>query len=116
MPLKTENQSFSDTLILQVVISGPNKAVLGINTQKNKKKVSMQRIVNESDYSKKRNASEAKKIDHGNEESILFEKYQGTGALNYKQIFIHLFEIYTVYITVETFILLYTFHASCFCN
>ena len=35
---------------------------------------------------KKRNASEAKKTDHGNEESILFEKYQGTGALIYKQI------------------------------
>ena len=79
----------------------------------------MQRIVNESDYckkKKKRNASEAKKTDFGNEESILFEKYQGTGALNYKRIFMHLFEIYTLYITIETFTLLYIFHVSCFCN
>ena len=59
----------------------------------------MQRIVNESDYCKKRNASEAKKTDHGNEESIFFEKYQVTGALNYKQIFMHLLEIYTLYVT-----------------
>ena len=76
----------------------------------------MQRIVNESDYCKKRNASEAKKTDHGNEESIFFEKYQVTEALNYKQIFMHLLEIYTLYVTIETFILLYIFHVSCFCN
>ena len=76
----------------------------------------MQGIVSKSNYCKKRNASEAKKADNGNEESILFEKHQGTGALNCNRIFMHLFEIYTLYVTIKTFILLYIFHASYFCN
>ena len=66
-----------------VVISGPNKAVLGIYIRKNKK-TSQCRELLRSLTTEKRNASEAKKTDHGNEESIFFEKFQGTGALNYK--------------------------------
>ena len=45
-----------------VFFSGPCKAVLGIHTRKNKLKVSVQRIVNESDYCKKWNMREARKL------------------------------------------------------
>ena len=83
-----------------VFISVPCKAVLGIYTWKNKIKVSMQRIVNESDYCKKWNLREARKL------TMVFLKniYQGTGVLNYKRMFRHLLEIYTLYVTIETFI------------
>ena len=88
-----------------VFISVPCKAVLGIYTRKNKIKVSMQRIVNESDYCKKWNLREARKL------TMVFLKniYQGTGVLNYKRMFRHLLEIYTLYVTIETFICFSTY-------
>ena len=43
----------------------------------------------------------SKKTDHG---VFFLKKNQVTGALNYKQMFRHLSEIYTLYVTIETFI------------
>ena len=66
----------------------------------------MQRIVNESDYCKKWNLREARKLT-----MVFFfkKKCQRTGVLNYKRMFRHLLEIYTLYVTIETFICFSTY-------
>ena len=47
----------------------------------------------------------SKKTDHG----VFLKKNQGTGVLNYKRMFRHLLEIYTLYVTIETFICFSTY-------
>ena len=70
----------------------------------------MQRIVNESDYCKKWNVSQVRKLTLVTKKVFLFEKYQGTGALNNKPMFVHLRLKYILYILQSKHISLHIPH------
>ena len=99
-----------------VVNSGHYKAVLGIHTRKSKIKSQCKELIMSLTTTKKWNVSEARKLTMVKSKVFLFEIYQVPWVLNYERMVMHLFEIYTLYFTIETFIFLYIFHMSCFCN